>query len=58
MGLIGLIVASYGGLEVILSGLTKSTDPPSRLHVGVVGDTRWTYAAKHLSTDQTTIPEA
>ena len=30
MGLTVLIMASYGGLEGILSGLTKSTDPPSR----------------------------
>ena len=30
MGLIGLLMASYGGLEGILSGLTKSTDHPSR----------------------------
>ena len=29
MGLIGLIMASYGGLEGILTGLTKSTDHPS-----------------------------
>ena len=29
MGLIGLIMASYGGLYGILSGLTKSTDHPS-----------------------------
>ena len=29
MGLMGLIRASYGGLEGILTGLTKSTDHPS-----------------------------
>ena len=29
MGHIGLIVAYYGGLEGILTGLTKSTDHPS-----------------------------
>ena len=30
MGLMGLIMACYGGLWGILSGLTKSTDHPSR----------------------------
>ena len=30
MGLIGLIMASYGGLQGILAGLTESTDHPSR----------------------------
>ena len=29
MGLIGLIVASYGGLWGVLTGLAKSTDHPS-----------------------------
>ena len=29
MGLMGLIMACYGGLWGILSGLTKSTDHPS-----------------------------
>ena len=29
MGLVGLIVASYGGLWGILTGLAKSTDHPS-----------------------------
>ena len=33
MGLMGLIRAYYGGLQGILSGLTKSTDHPSREHV-------------------------
>ena len=30
MGLVGLLMAYYGGLWGILSGLTKSTDHPSR----------------------------
>ena len=30
MGLMGLIRADFGGLEGILSGLTKSIDHPSR----------------------------
>ena len=34
MGLIGLIRAYYGGLLGILSGLTKSTDHPSRAPFG------------------------
>ena len=29
MGLIGLVMANYGGLWGILSGRTKSTDHPS-----------------------------
>ena len=29
MGLMGLLMAHYGGLPEILSGLTKSTDHPS-----------------------------
>ena len=29
MGLMGLLMAYYGGLQGILSGLTKSTDHPS-----------------------------
>ena len=29
MGLIGLVMAFYGGLQGILTGLTKSTDHPS-----------------------------
>ena len=29
MGVIGLLIAHYGDLEGILSGLTKSTDHPS-----------------------------
>ena len=29
MGLMGPIRADYGGLQVILAGLTKSTDHPS-----------------------------
>ena len=31
MGLMGLLMAYYGGLQDILSGLTKSTDHPSTL---------------------------
>ena len=31
MGTMGLLLASYGGLEGILSGLTKSTDHPRRV---------------------------
>ena len=30
MGLMGLLMACYGGLKGILTGLTKSTDHPSR----------------------------
>ena len=30
MGLMGLLMASYGGLWGILNGLTKSTDHPSK----------------------------
>ena len=30
MGLIGLLMACYGGLYGILSGLTKSTDHPRK----------------------------
>ena len=32
MGLMGLLMAPYGGLKGILSGLTKSTDHPSIEH--------------------------
>ena len=30
MGLMGLLMACYGGSQEILSGLTKSNDHPSR----------------------------
>ena len=36
MGLIGLLMACYGGLYGILSGLTKSTDHPSSSLLGSV----------------------
>ena len=36
MGLVGLIMACYGGLWGILTGLTKSTDHPSTMNMGLV----------------------
>ena len=32
MGLLGLLMSYYGGLEGILSGLAKSTDHPSAIN--------------------------
>ena len=37
MGLMGLLMAYYGGLQGILSGLAKSTDHPSRPYLEVRG---------------------
>ena len=41
MGLIGLVMASYGGLEGILTGLTKSTDHPSTQRLGPFRALAW-----------------